>query len=148
VTLYDEIGGAAAVRMAVTVFYRRVLNDPALASWFADVNLTRLRAHQQAFLTAAMGGPDLFTGRDMAVAHAGLAVTDEAFDRIVSHLAATLRDLGVAPAAVTRVSRRLETLRAPVVGGADEADTEDGAADEDGTVRRTPVTRSEVRPDY
>ena len=115
-SLYEEIGGAARLRTAVTLFYRRVLADPLLAPWFADVDLPRLRAHQQAFLTAALGGPDLFVGRDMAEAHAGLRITDRAFDQLVSHLAATLRDLGTAPAVVVRVCRRLEALRAPIVG--------------------------------
>jgi len=92
-SLYDDIGGAAAVTVAVTVFYTRVTDDPELAPWFGGVDIERLKAHQRAFLTAALGGPDLFTGRTMEAAHAGLGITIEAFDRVLEHLAYTLFDL-------------------------------------------------------
>jgi hemoglobin len=135
--LYDEVGGAAGIKTAVAVLYQRLLDDPELAPWFADVDLTRLRAHQRAFLTAALGGPDLFTGREMADAHAGRKVTDRAFDQLLSHLAVTLRDLGVAPSAVARVCRRLEGVREPIV--------DRGAEGED--VRPAPARHSGARPD-
>ncbi len=151
--LYDEIGGAAMLRTAVTLFYRRVLADSTLAPWFADVDMTRLRAHQQAFLTAALGGPDLFNGRDMADAHAGRRITGAAFDRLVSHLAEALRDLGAAPAAVAGVGRRLEALRASIVDKHPDAaaDDADAAADDDGRGSADPVSqpaggRSATRP--
>jgi hemoglobin len=113
--LYEEIGGPAVLRTAVAVFYQRVLADPALAPWFVGVDMDRLRAHQHAFLTSALGGPNLFAGRDLADAHKGLHVSGAAFDRLTEHLTAALRDLGVAPHAVAEVSGRLEALRPLVV---------------------------------
>jgi hemoglobin len=136
-SLYEEIGGAARLRPAVTLFSRRVLADPLLAPWFAGVELPRLRAHQQAFLTAALGGPDLFTGRDMTEAHAGLGITGREFDQFVSHLAATLRDLGAAPTAVARVCRRLEGLRASIV---------DRSAGGDATIRSAAAADETITP--
>lgn len=112
---YDEIGGAGAVKAAVTVFYQRVLDDPDLRAWFADVDLQRLKAHQRAFLSNALGGPDLFAGRSMAEAHAGLAITDDAFQAVVEHLVMTLLDLGVAPERIERVRGTVEALRDEVV---------------------------------
>lgn len=114
-SLYDSVGGAATVKAAVTVFYDRVVADPELAPWFDGVDLARLRAHQRAFLAAALGGPDLFSGRDPAGAHAGLRVTDDAYDAIVGHLATSLHDLGVADAVVADVRRRVEEFRPRVV---------------------------------
>ncbi|NHC45322.1 group I truncated hemoglobin [Motilibacter aurantiacus] len=116
-SLYDRLGGARGLATAVTVFYSRVAEDPLLAPWFADVDLRRLRAHQHAFLTSVVGGPDVFTGRSPAAAHAGLAVTGTAFDAIVEHLAATLRDLDLDPEAVADVVERVESLRGEVVEG-------------------------------
>jgi hemoglobin len=87
--------------------------------------MARLRAHQLAFLMAAIGGPNLFTGRAIAEAHAELKITNWAFDELIGHLATTLTDLGTTPAAVARLVRRLEPLRSAVV---DEASEEpDGA---------------------
>jgi hemoglobin len=114
-SLFEEIGDAATLRTAVNLFYRRVLADPGLAPWFAGVDMRRLRAHQLAFLAGALGGPDLFNGRDIAEAHAGLKITNWAFDQLIGHLAASLRDLGSSPGTTDRLVRRLEPFRAAVV---------------------------------
>ena len=114
-SLYDDIGGAAAVTVAVTVFYTRVTDDPELAPWFGGVDIERLKAHQRAFLTAALGGPDLFTGRTMEAAHAGLGITIEAFDRVLEHLAYTLLDLGLGYDQVTAVIDGLRPIGDEVV---------------------------------
>ncbi|MGH3417371.1 MAG: group I truncated hemoglobin, partial [Actinocrinis sp.] len=71
-SIYETIGGAGAVHAAVDDFYARLLADPRLAPFFAEIDLRRLKTHQRAFLTAALGGAQLYQGRDMAAAHAGL----------------------------------------------------------------------------
>ena len=78
-------------------FYDHVMDDELLAHYFAGVDLRRQKAHLRAFLATAVGGPERYEGRDMASAHARLAVTDEAFDHVVGHLVTTLTGLGVAP---------------------------------------------------
>jgi len=114
-TIYEQLGGNGGVKTAVTVFYNRVTTDDALAEWFAGVDISRLRAHQRAFLAAALDGPQLFAGRDLTEAHAGMRITDDAFTLVCDHLAETLGDLGVAPDVVAAVGVRLEALRASVV---------------------------------
>lgn len=95
-SLFERLGGAPAVQTAAEVFYRKVLADPALAAYFDDVDMERQVAKQAAFLTMALGGPNNYTGRDLRTAHAGLpGLGDEHVDLVISHLAATLRELGV-----------------------------------------------------
>jgi len=115
VSLFDEFGGTPAVTAAVEVFYGRVADDPELAPWFAGIDLVRLKAHQRAFLTAALGGPDLFTGRSMLAAHAGLGITIDAFDRVLEHLAYTLFDLGLSYQQVATVVDELRGQAAGIV---------------------------------
>jgi hemoglobin len=112
---YDEIGGAETVKAAVAVLYQRVLDDPDLLDYFREADLDRLKAHQRAFLTQALGGPDLFAGRSMAEAHARFAITDVAFDGLLEHLLITLHDLGVPDDVVAGVRATIEPLRAEVV---------------------------------
>ena len=113
--LYEELGGDAGLGTAVEVFYTRVVADPELAPYFAGIDLDRLRAHQRAFLALALDGPAVFTGRSLEHAHAALHITGEHFDALVDHLAATLGDLGVAPASVALVRERLEGFRPLIV---------------------------------
>jgi len=118
VSIYEELGGNTGIKAAVTVFYHRVLADELLAPWFEGIDLARLRSHQRAFLAAALGGPDLFAGRDLLGAHRGMAITDEAFDALLEHLAESLHDLGVRDELVAEVRARVDGMRAQVVSPA------------------------------
>ncbi|GAA4084569.1 group I truncated hemoglobin [Nocardioides kongjuensis] len=112
---YDAIGGAGAVKAVVAVFYQRVLDDPDLRDWFEGIDLGRLKAHQRAFLSHALGGPELFAGRPLAQAHAGLEITDDAFDAVAEHLVMTLHDLGAGAEQIDQVRAALEARREVVV---------------------------------
>ena len=114
-TLYDRLGGAPAIEAAVDDFYARVLGDAALSSYFSGVDLDRLRAHQRDFFTTALGGPQRYGGRSLDVAHRGLDITDDAFDRVVGHLADTLGALGVDADTIGDVAGALAPLRGQVV---------------------------------
>jgi hemoglobin len=96
-------------------FYARVLADPRLAPFFAGTDLSRLKAHQRSFIAAAIGGPEVFAGRDMATAHAGLAISDGDFDAVVAHLVDTLDGLGVPAEIIGQIGAALAPLRADVV---------------------------------
>jgi len=114
-SLFDIIGGADAVRAAVDDFYRRVLADPRLAPYFATTDLNRLKAHQRSFIAAAIGGPELFSGRDMKTAHAGFHISDTEFDAVVGHLVDTLAGLGVPEETIGQIGGALMPLRADIV---------------------------------
>lgn len=114
-SIYDSIGGASAVRAAVDDFYARVLADPQLAPFFTQTDLNRLKAHQRAFIAAAIGGPEIFEGRDMASAHAGLAIADADFDAVVGHLVGTLAGLGVPEETIGQIGSALAPLRSDIV---------------------------------
>ncbi len=113
--LFDELGGEAAVTAAVERFYPRVLADPMLASFFTGVNLPRLKAHQFAFLSQALGGPRQYTGASMAQAHARLRIEQHHFDRVATHLLETLRELGVKEDLIAQVAAAVTPLASEIV---------------------------------
>ena len=112
----DKADGTDAIRAAVSVFYDRVLGDPELAGWFAGVDMHRLRRHQTAFLLFALGGVEMYRGRPLHEAHAGLHITDAAFDATVEHLLFALNDVGIAPDVVAHLRGRVEQTRSQIVG--------------------------------
>ncbi|WP_382309723.1 group 1 truncated hemoglobin [Herbiconiux sp. UC225_62] len=114
-TAYDEIGGHPAMKLAVVVFYNRVVADPLLAPYFAGISLERLRAHQVAFLSGVLGGPQAFAGRDLPAAHVAFAITDGAFDRMVEHLEFALVDVGAPATATAEVLATVGGLRHAIV---------------------------------
>jgi hemoglobin len=56
-TLYDKLGGAPAVELAVDRFYERVLADDRVRHFFNGLDMARQKQHQMAFMTYAFGSP-------------------------------------------------------------------------------------------
>jgi hemoglobin len=118
-TLFEQIGGSAAVDLAVDKFYRRVLADDRISMFFEGVDMDKQAAKQKAFLTMVFGGPANYTGLDMKKGHAHLVekgLTDVHFDAVVEDLGATLKDLGVADELIAQVAALAETTREDVLG--------------------------------
>lgn len=114
-TLYDRLGGGAAVRSVVDRFYEMVLLDPQLRPYFAGIDLTKLRRHQALFLSQVAGGPTAYDGRSMQEAHAGRGIDDVAFDRVAHHLAEALREHRVPAAEIGEVVAAVGGLHDAVV---------------------------------
>ncbi len=98
-SLYERLGGEAALTAAVDIFYRKVLADGSISHFFEDTDMDEQRSKQKSFLSMAFGGPNDFNGKDLREAHAPLVekgLNDSHFDAVAKHLDATLRELGVA----------------------------------------------------
>ena len=95
-SLYQRIGCAGGLVWLVNTLYLRVLADPLLMSYFKhldDQDRQWLRWHMLTLLAVVTGGPTKYEGRDLREAHADLQITEDAFDRVVWHLQATLQEL-------------------------------------------------------
>lgn len=118
-TLFEQLGGEAAVDAAVDIFYRKVLTDDRISHYFEDVDMAKQAAKQKAFLTMAFGGANNYSGLDMKNGHAHLVkrgLNDTHVDAVVEHLGSTLRELGVAENLITQVVAIAESVRDNVLG--------------------------------
>ncbi|HHM04546.1 MAG TPA: group 1 truncated hemoglobin [Gammaproteobacteria bacterium] len=118
-SLYDRIGGDAAVNAAVDVFYRKVLADDRINMFFEGVDMDKQAAKQKAFLTFAFGGPNNYSGKDMREGHAHLVargLNDSHFDAVVENLGATLKELGVPDELIQEAAAIAESTRNDVLG--------------------------------
>ena len=114
-SIYDRIGGAPALQATVEAFYVRVLADPELQHFFENANMTALKAGQRAFFGQALGGPEVYRGRDMRSAHANLQITQQHFDKVAGHLVDTLKSLGVDEELVEEIVVAVAPLAAEIV---------------------------------
>ncbi len=118
-SLFEQLGGEAAVNAAVDIFYRKVLNDGRINRFFEGVDMDKQAAKQKAFLTMAFGGPHNYTGLDMRKGHAHLVkqgLNDSHVDAVVEDLGATLKELGVADNLIAQVAAIAESTRDDVLG--------------------------------
>ncbi len=114
-TLYEELGGAESIAVAVDRFYDRVLADMDLAPSFIGVDVDQLRRSQRQYLSKLTGGPDEYHGRSMSDAHRDLMITMYQFERVAIHLKDTLVDLGVPERLVNAVMGAVGPLSKDIV---------------------------------
>lgn len=117
-TLFERLGGSAAIEAAVDIFYRKLLADERVRAFFEGVDMKRQARGQRAFLTMLMGGPNAYTGASLRASHQRLGargLNDGHFDAVLEHLAATLRELGAAEGDVAAAAALAESARADVL---------------------------------
>jgi hemoglobin len=115
-SLYQKLGGWAAINAAVDAFYVKVLADSRVKHFFDDVSMPKQHRKQKEFLSYALGGPLPWTGKDMRKAHEGMGLTEEHFSAIAENLVATLKDLKVSQELIDQVIAVVATTKDDVLG--------------------------------
>lgn len=113
-SLYMKYGSRMTTGLSELI-YDRLLADPELAPFFKDIDIDVLREHMADFLGVVTGGPNIYQGRDIREAHAGLAITDDHFDRLLAHLDAATHMLGIEPADIETLLDIVRSTRDDVV---------------------------------
>lgn len=118
-TLFERIGGEAAVNAAVELFYRKVLNDHRINRFFNNTDMDSQIAKQKVFFTVAFGGPNTYSGQDMRNAHAHMVkmgLDNSHFDAVMEHLGASLTELKVPGELIAEAAAIAESVRNDVLG--------------------------------
>ena len=71
-SLYDDLGGAAAVTAALNQFYPKVLADPLTSPYFEGVDIEGLKKRIEPFMAMALGGPSDYHGPTLRQTHTHL----------------------------------------------------------------------------
>jgi hemoglobin len=95
-SLYERIGGEAALTKVVDEFVARAAANPKVNFTrdgkfpLNDAAVKTLKMHLVNFLGSAFGGPQKYTGRSMKESHKGMAITQTEFDALAADLQAVL----------------------------------------------------------
>ena len=114
-SLYGRLGGKAAIGATVDLFYKKILADKRVNHFFEDINMKRQIRRQKAFIGAALGGPEPWTGKDLRKAHANLDLTETDFGIIAVHLQSSLEELKVPKNLITEVMTIVGSTKAAVL---------------------------------
>ena len=121
-SLYERIGGEAALMAAVDLFYAKVLANEVTRPFFEELDMQAQIRKQISFMSWALGGPESYKGRDLTTAHAQLVkakgLSDVHFDAVAASLEATLVELGVDRPLVDEVLGIVGQTRSSVLGRA------------------------------
>lgn len=89
-SLYDRLGGKAAITAVVDQFVANVAADSRINGRFATTDIPKLKGHLVDQVCTATGGPCMYKGRDMKTTHAGMKITNGDFGALVEDLVAAL----------------------------------------------------------
>jgi len=89
-SLYDRLGGKAAISAVVDQFVANIAADPSIAPRFAKTDIPKLKVHLVDQICEATGGPCKYTGRDMKTTHKGMKITQAEFNATGGALAKAL----------------------------------------------------------
>lgn len=118
--LYAKYGGHATVVAVVDLFLGRVSADHRINAFFASAasdstRLNNLKAHLVEQVAGLMGGPEVYTGRSMVMAHRHMGVHSSDFDALMQDFILTLQAAGVDQADIEVLTPRLLALRQQIV---------------------------------
>jgi hemoglobin len=114
-SLYQRLGEKPAITKVVDAFADRVAGDNRINRYFASTDIPRLKTNLVNQICEASGGPCTYTGRTMKATHAGMGVTDSAFDALVEDLVAALDQYTVGEREKKELLSLLGPMRSDIV---------------------------------
>ena len=115
-TLFERLGGMDGVATIVREMYRRVMEDPELAPFFAETSFERLHHMQFQFLASAFDGPVEYSGAELTAIHRGRGITGHHFAKFCGHFADAMEAHGAQPHDVDHALGRLATYKDKITG--------------------------------
>jgi hemoglobin len=92
-SLYERLGGYDAITAVANDLLPRLQADPSLGRFWAHRGEDGVKREKQLlidFLCASAGGPVYYRGRDMALCHRGMRISESDWNAFLGHAAATL----------------------------------------------------------
>ena len=75
-SIYEQLGGEAAIASVVQKFYVYMLADEVVAPFFANTDMTKQKLRQTQFIGMVLGGPANYEGVDMKAAHEKMKIAN------------------------------------------------------------------------
>jgi hemoglobin len=119
-SLYDRLGGKAAITAVVDEFVARVAADKRINAYFGPTasDPARLMAFKVKLvdqICQASGGPCKYTGKDMKTAHMGMGISGADFDALVGDLVGALDKFKVGKAEKDQLLGVLGPMKTDIV---------------------------------
>ena len=117
-SLYARLGGYDAIATFATRLVARAQSDDLLGRFWDNRGTDRKARELQLlidYLVRQTGGQMHYTGRDMALAHTGMGITQADWSRFVELVSRTAGELGVGATEGGEVMAFLDSLKRDIV---------------------------------
>lgn len=95
VTIYEKYGGYDFFHKIIYELYLELFDHIEISYHFIGVDIERLSHLQAQYLCEAIGGPEMYKGRDIARAHKHLRITKYEFETVAKRFAAIFKSNGL-----------------------------------------------------
>ena len=117
-TLYSRLGGYDAIAVFATKLIGQAQQDDILGRFWENRGADRNARDLQVlidYLVNLTGGQMYYTGRDMALAHQGMGITQTDWSRFIEIVVSVAGALGVGATEAGEVMAFLDSLKADIV---------------------------------
>ena len=117
-SLYSRLGGYDGIAMFATTLVGQAQKDALLERFWANRGEDRISRELQLlidYLVKETGGQMYYTGRDMALSHQGMGITEEDWTRFIGIVTTVAGELGVGATEGGEVMAFLDSLKADIV---------------------------------
>lgn len=114
-SLYEKLGGNAAITAVVGLFLENVLADDVIKARFAKTDGAALGKKLVDQIGEATGGPEKYTGLSMKEAHAGMKITMAEFNALVGDLDKALKTAKVPQDLIDQLEGALAPMSSDIV---------------------------------
>jgi hemoglobin len=117
-SLYTRLGGYDAIAMFATKLIGQAQDDDVLGRFWENRGADRNARDLQVlidYLVNQTGGQMYYTGRDMALAHQGMGITEADWERFIGIVVSVAGALGVGETEGGEVMAFLASLKADIV---------------------------------
>ncbi|MBP1688776.1 MAG: globin [Deltaproteobacteria bacterium] len=117
-TLYARLGGYDSIAAVADDLLLRLRGDAQLGRFWANRGEDGIRREKQLlidYLCANAGGPLYYTGRDMALSHKGMGISESDWQAFLRHLNATLNHFAVPSQERGEVLAFVDSTKADIV---------------------------------
>jgi hemoglobin len=115
-SLYERLGGKAAITAVVEDFSARQLSDARLNKYYKLTNKAAWKGHLIDLICKSTGGPCSYVGRPMNKAHARQYITEDQFGWTASHLVTSLNKFKVPKREQDELVAIIVSLKDNIVG--------------------------------
>jgi hemoglobin len=119
-SFYTQLGGYDAIAAVTDDLIGRLVADPKLAKFFVGLNDAHkaiLRQHFVEFLCVKTGGPCIYTGQDMKVAHAGLHITEDEWNAAIADFGQTEDKFSIPQPLRVQIADLFAQIKSDIVTG-------------------------------
>lgn len=117
-SLYSRLGGYDGIAMFATSLVGQARKDEVLSRFWTDRSEDSISRERQLlinYLVKETGGQMYYTGRDMALSHQGMGITEADWTRFIEIVTSVAGEVGVGPTEGGEVLAFLDSLKADIV---------------------------------